>query len=356
MKPSPLELNTAKQMRQRIISGKWPCGEKIPPYSRLEKTFPASRVTLHRAITRLQREGFLNGIERKGVYVSENPPHLKRIALLLSSPEEHNRFSSILAKDSEAIASQKGYEIIVLTHLNRAFYEVGEAEELRNDLALNRFAGMIVFFEPEGCPVPEIFNTTVPKVYMSSCSDHKNGFTIALDNHGLAYKAMKRLKENGAKRVAILAYGRDDNPLLKYARDMFGEFGFESRPEWTLCFEDEKLSEPITRLMFATGREQRPDGLFIADDNFTEHVARGIMASRIKVPDELKIISHCNWSLPPKRLIPMELIGFESSRIISESLQIIESCQNGIKPDQYILLPPILENEKKSPKQFKQYK
>lgn len=288
----------------------------------------------------------MNGIERKGVYVSENPPHLKRIALLLSSPEEHNRFSAILAKDSEAIASQKGYEIIVLTHLNRAFYEVGEAEELRNDLALNRFAGMIVFFEPEGCPVPEVFNTTVPKVYMSSCSDHKNGFTIALDNHALAYKAMRRLKENGAKRVAILAYGRDDNPLLKYARDMLGEFGFESRPEWTLCFEDEKLSEPVAKLMFGTASGQRPDGLFIADDNFTEHVARGIMASGVKVPSELKIISHCNWSMPPKRLIPMELIGFDSSRIISEALHIIEVCTKGGKPESAITLPPIIEGER----------
>ncbi len=344
MKPSPLELKTAKLMRSSIISGKWPCGEKIPPYSRLEKIFPASRVTLHRAVTRLQREGFLNGIERKGVYVSENPPHLKRIALLLPSPEEHNRFSAILAKDSAVIAKQKGYEIVLLSHLNRAFFEVEEAEELRNDLASSRYAGMIVFFEPEGCPVPDIFNAAIPKVYMASSSP-KNGFSIDLDNHALAYNAMKWLKDNGAKRIAILGYGRDNPPVLQYARNMIGEFGFESRPEWVLGIQNEELTEPITRLIFATGMKQRPDGLFIADDNFTEYVARGIMACGIKVPEELKIISHCNWSMPPKRLVPMELIGFDSRKIVSEAIRLIEAFHNNEKTASTLLLPPLMESE-----------
>jgi DNA-binding LacI/PurR family transcriptional regulator len=346
MKPSPLELKTAKQMRQNVISGKWFCGEKLPPYSRLEKMFPVSRVTLHRAVTRLQREGFLNGFERKGVYVSENPPHLKRVALLLGSPEKHNRFSAILARDSAVIGKEKGYEIVVLTHQNRVFYDVAEGEELLGDLALNRYAGMIVTFNPKVSPLPGIFNTDIPKVYLSG-STPKGGFSVGLDNRALAYNAMKYLKDNGAKRVAVLAHGCG-NPLLRYARDMFDEFGFELRPEWAIGFDNEDMSEPIARLMFAASREQRPDGLFIADDNFTEHVARGIMARGIKVPDELKIISHCNWSMPPKRLVPMELIGFDSRRIISEGLHIIEMYNGGGKPEHSISLPPIMEGELKS--------
>jgi DNA-binding LacI/PurR family transcriptional regulator len=344
MKPSPLELKTAKQMRQNVISGKWSCGEKLPPYTSLEKMFPVSRVTLHRAVSRLQREGFLNGFERKGVYVSENPPHLKRVALLLGSPEKHNRFSAILARDSAVIAKEKGYEIVVLAHQNRGFYDVEEAEELLADLALNRYAGMIVAIDPEGSPLPSIFDTGIPKVYMIPGS-HKDGFTITLDNKALAYNAMKWLKDNGAKRIAILGYGRDNPPVLQYARNMIGEFGFESRPEWVLGIQNEELTEPITRLIFATGRGQRPDGLFIADDNFTEYVAHGIMACGIKVPGELKIISHCNWSMPPKRLVPMELIGFDSRRIISEGLHIIEVCTKGGAPVKNISIPPILENE-----------
>jgi hypothetical protein len=69
------------------------------------------------------------------------------------------------------------------------------------------------------------------------------------------------------------------------------------------------------------------------------------MASGIKVPEELKIISHCNWSMPPERLVPMELIGFDSSRIISESLRIIEMYNGGKKPEHKISLPPLMEGE-----------
>ena len=346
MKPSPKELKVAAQLRSSIVSGKWLSGKKIPSYSKLEKMFPVSRVTLHRAVTRLQREGFLNGIERKGVFVSAKPPHLNRLAILLPSTRECNRFSAILAKDAVAIARQKGYEMVVFAHLNRAFYNIEEAENLRNELALNRFAGMFAFFDPSGCPLPSIFDADIPIIYMEP-GWRKNGFIITLDNHALAYNAMKWLKENKAKRVAVLGYGRD-NPALLHAQSMFGEFGFKSRPEWGLAIENEELSEPITRLMFAAGKDQRPDGLFIADDNFTEYVARGLIAAGIKVPEELKIISHCNWSMPPRCLVPMELIGFDSRKIISEGIRLIETHGKSGKVNSPILLPPLMKNEIKS--------
>ncbi len=329
MKSSPKELRTAEAIRRNIVSGKWPLGRKIPPYSELEKIFPVSRVTLRRAVSRLQREGFLKGFEREGVYVSEKPPHLNRIALLLASPPEHNRFAAILAKDSAEAARREGFELLVLSHLNRPFYKTDEAEELMGDLALNRCAGILAFFDPEGCPVPRIFDAKIPKIFLSGYSK-RDGFTIALDNKTLAFRAMKWLKDNGSRRVAVLAYG-SDNPLLEHAKTLFARFGLETRPEWNLGFFEEGLADSLARLLFSLPQNRRPDGLFIADDNFTEHVARGIIAAGIRVPEDLKIISHCNWSMPPERFVPMELIGFDSRQIISEGIRMIKDFHDGRK-------------------------
>jgi hypothetical protein len=69
------------------------------------------------------------------------------------------------------------------------------------------------------------------------------------------------------------------------------------------------------------------------------------MASGIKVPGELKIISHCNWSMPPKRLVPMELIGFDSRKIISEAIRLIEAFHSRQKTVSSVSLPPLMENE-----------
>ncbi len=344
MKPSPKELSVAADFRGRIVAGTWVRGDRIPSFVELERIFPVSRVTLHRAVARLKAEGFLKGVERQGVYVSQHPPHLSRIALLLAKPERSNRFAACLVRDAEEIAEAEEREFPILRRLNGELYREEEARTLRGDLAVRRIAGMFVAFDPVGCPAQDLFDAAVPKVYLTPGS-RVDGIHMRMDAEALTRRALEWLKSRGARRIAVLAYAKE-TPFLARAERHLGTLGLESRSEWRITMENVEIAEHIVKLMLAAEKRNRPDGLFIADDNVTEYALRGVIASGVSVPDEFKIISHCNWTEPPQRPIPIELIGFDTKEMLRKATSAIDAINRGEKASSPLKITPMFEKER----------
>lgn len=70
---APLYLQVALVMRQRISSGRWEQGAKIPTLEKLEQEFSVARVTVRQAIEMLQAEGLLDAQQGRGTFVSGKP-------------------------------------------------------------------------------------------------------------------------------------------------------------------------------------------------------------------------------------------------------------------------------------------
>ncbi len=342
-KPSSKEDMIAETLRDRIISGSLAPGTQLPTYEALEREFDASRMTMNKAITRLKDEGFLTGIERRGVFVAGRPPHLDRIALLQAHPSRFNRFSACLESAARDFAEQTGRQVEVFSNLNLGYFSQEEAKRLAAELAARRFAGMVVAFAPQGCPDQKIFDFPIPKVYLSP-GGRKDGVKLSMDAPGFARRGLEHLREKGASRIAVLAYPHD-NPTLQIVAKAIEELGFASKPEWQIAMDNPEIAEQIVKLMLTAGNGQRPDGLLLADDHLAEAAARGVVSARVKVPEELKVLSHCNWALPPPRSFPMELLGFDSEMVIRLSAAWIDAANKGEPFDGSLLAPPLFEDE-----------
>lgn len=61
-------------LKNKIIKGEFPSGEKIPSENELKDFFQVSRNTVRRAIDILSSEGFLSSVHGKGVFVLEKTP------------------------------------------------------------------------------------------------------------------------------------------------------------------------------------------------------------------------------------------------------------------------------------------
>ncbi|PZQ16256.1 MAG: GntR family transcriptional regulator [Ancylobacter novellus] len=70
---APLYLQVALVMRQRISSGRWERGAKIPTLEKLEQEFAVARVTVRQAIEILRSEGLLDAQQGRGTFVSGKP-------------------------------------------------------------------------------------------------------------------------------------------------------------------------------------------------------------------------------------------------------------------------------------------
>lgn len=82
----PVKSNKTRQvlsaLRKRITDGRYRPGDKLPTYDEMEAEFDVSRMVLQQAVGRLRDDGFVRSFNRKGLFVSDAPPHLCRVALL----------------------------------------------------------------------------------------------------------------------------------------------------------------------------------------------------------------------------------------------------------------------------------
>ena len=77
----PLYKQIKDVINQRISEGRWRPGQKIPSENELVDSLKVSRMTVHRALRELTREGVLNRVHGLGTFINETPQHASLIQL-----------------------------------------------------------------------------------------------------------------------------------------------------------------------------------------------------------------------------------------------------------------------------------
>jgi len=97
----------ARAVRERIVSGQWRPGDRLPPRTELEQQFGVAGNTLQRALDRLAAEGFIHASTTAGTFVADHPPHSSQIGVVV--PESggvalrQNRFTQAMRVEAERL-------------------------------------------------------------------------------------------------------------------------------------------------------------------------------------------------------------------------------------------------------------
>ena len=141
-------------------------------------------------------------------------------------------------------------------------------------------------------------------------------------------KAAKRLASLRCSRVACLSsIYLDASVVLEPLRAKLVANGiaFERKlvqagqigaPEW---------NRGLIRLLLDGPPETRPDGLIILDDNIAGEVFGEIAAMGRRVPDDLRIVSHCNFPLEEKTPFHVDFLGYDTRKLLEKSLRIVQA-------------------------------
>jgi GntR family histidine utilization transcriptional repressor len=86
----PLYDQIRRAIRDLVLSGAWPPGTSVPPEHALMERLGASRMTVHRALAQLAREGLITRRRRSGTIVA-SPPASHAMLDILSIPDEVRR-------------------------------------------------------------------------------------------------------------------------------------------------------------------------------------------------------------------------------------------------------------------------
>lgn len=69
--PGPLHAQITADLREQINSGALPVGQPIPSMSQLRETYGVSGTVIREALSPLKRDGLLEGVPGKAVYVKK---------------------------------------------------------------------------------------------------------------------------------------------------------------------------------------------------------------------------------------------------------------------------------------------
>jgi GntR family histidine utilization transcriptional repressor len=79
--PEPIYQQIKKIIQQRVASGEWPAGQKLPSENELVGALAVSRMTINRALRELTQEGLIERVHGLGSFVAETPRHANLIEL-----------------------------------------------------------------------------------------------------------------------------------------------------------------------------------------------------------------------------------------------------------------------------------
>ncbi len=147
----------------------------------------------------------------------------------------------------------------------------------------------------------------LPRVAIGAALPHAS--LIELDFAGLIERAAARLLEKG-QNVAVMS---PHAPKLAAAQDCLKALGLH--PDRLLTMHAAPIGcERLTELMF--DRKNRPDTIFVVDDNLIPPVLAGLERARVQAGKDVYVLAHCNWPRPLGMSQGVEHLGFDVREVL----------------------------------------
>lgn len=340
-------LLVAKAIRQRIVDGEFSPGSQLPTWDAFGKEYAVGRNTLVRAIGQLKQQRYICSSSTRGTYVVQRPPHLHNYALVFHDRpgmDAWNQFWWALANRAAEIQTQRDCQFTIKYGVrdennNEAHRQL--LEEVAND----QYAGLIFVGNPDQIAPQCLQMPRVPTVLIMSKSDQTSMPKVDIDRKSFAAKSLDWIQSRGRKKVAVLSNYKDSvhQVLIHEVQDR----GMEFRPHWFLTANAElpSTAEPITRLLLCGSQPELPDALIVSNDNMVDAVLAGVIAMNKRVPEDLDILTHCNWPTPKGHVIPTCRLGYDVRQILDRCVDVINDMRAGRNVNDEVLVPALFEHE-----------
>jgi hypothetical protein len=324
-------------LRSEILSGQRAPGEKLPTYDALVEQFAVTRPTVARVLRELRKEGLIEVHGTRRIFVASTFPHHTRYLWVTSEQPGSLEWTCFMATILELIErGETGIdgEIIPLVGVdgraNNPAYE-----RLCDAVTHGSVAGLFLMNSATVYLLPALQTPGLPRVAIWAPLPHA-GLT-RLDVDDLLERAAVRLRKKG-KRVAVISPHALN---LERAQKSLAKQGFAKDRVWALQVSPVGC-EQMTELLF--DREDRPDAVFLTDDNLVQPFLDGLKRAKRKPGRDVYVLAHCNWPRPIGLAEGVEHIGFDVREVLGAAKECIDAQRAG-QASPTRLIPPRFANE-----------
>jgi DNA-binding LacI/PurR family transcriptional regulator len=310
-------------LRSEILSGRRPPGERLPTYDALIEQFAITRPTVARILRELRKEGLIvvNGMRR--IFVAQSFPHNTRYLWVTS--EQPGSIEWTYFMDTILDLIQRGEtgiagEVIPLVGVDGRANNP-EYQRLCEAVSHGSVAGLFLMNSATVYLLPALQSPGLPRAAIWAPLPHA-GLT-RLDVDELLDRAAARLRKKGARRVAVISPHAFN---LEGSLKALAKHGVTRDRVWPLQVTPVGCTQ-LTELLF--DRVDRPDAVFITDDNLIAPFLVGLKRAKRKAGKDVYVLAHCNWPRPIGAALGVEHIGFDVREIFAAAKECIDAQRAG---------------------------
>jgi hypothetical protein len=288
-------------------------GGRLPPVRILSAELGISVPTLRAAQLRLAKERLLEIRHGSGVYLTERA-RTKWIGIYTAFDILQPRTSSFHTLVPYALRNYfKTQGFIPELYLGQSMpgdLEQGpSSQRFVGDVANGRLAGVVIQNAPETSGwLQYIEELSIPAVGSNTAYHVDSGYVEMVG------QAVRHLHRQGCRRIAMLSYapeaGRDE---LEKA---LARVHLPLHTEWIRHDLHPMLSgagwEEFREIWMA--RREKPDGLLVTDDVLFDEARVAIQELGIRVPEQLRIVTHANKGAVRRYPFPVTEVQFDPER------------------------------------------
>ncbi len=332
-RPPHQRVKITEAIRERILTGEILPGRRLPSLRTMAREFETSLVTAQQAITELATDGFVEAHGARGTFVSAHPPHRSQFGLLFPRSRERlpleNRLWLALLNEADRSLNDPAHRVVPYFEIDGHVDSPGYRRLLR-DIRRRCLAGLFFTFPPDGLlRSPILRGGGLARVGIMPDAGRFTGISpLTFDFDSFVHHVFSALEREGRRRVALLTVPGMEG-LWQATLD--ARPGLERAPHWLQsvapAFPESACN--LVRLLFASNPGQRPDALIITDDNLVPAATAGIVASGVRVPEDLQVVAHCNFPWPTPSAVPATRVGYDAAEVLRRCLEEADAQRDG---------------------------
>ncbi|XHR30959.1 MAG: GntR family transcriptional regulator [Chthoniobacteraceae bacterium] len=349
-KRSPANQQIEEHIRALIMSGDLQPGSKLPSNSALAEATGTSVFTVQSALAKLNCEGLIERKPKVGSFVKGNAVRLTCAGIYYGSrfwESSELGFIRVLHQQLKSALAEEGVHTLVWMDDRPQNKQVAPLAALRRSLDRREIQALLI-------PLANQFDVawlrTVP-VAKAFITGAKMDQRVTYDWRQFFRCGLEELKTQGCHSVGLISSarsgkatpteGHDDMDFYNMFIDEVRAMGMKTANQWIRTPNEENFDKNTfgyQQFESIWMQVDHPDGLLVYPDIFVGGVITGVLAKRVSVPKDLKLVLHANNRLPYPCPLPATQLVTKVEDVTSALIRLVRMQLLG-KSVQPILVP-----------------
>ncbi len=310
-------LQLANWFENRIRSGEFASGERLPSSRQLARQLKLSTITTTAALNELHHRNLVVRRHGSGTYVAASRELERRLRIGFLSPATGTTYAQKMIGCLWESSNHHGCDLVALCR------SADEAETAVADFSLD---GLLIY--NHDIPVESIrhLNSTgIPSLLISSVMEDASECSVGYSNEWLLRDAVAYLSDLGHTRIGFVSDSLDSQ-INRWRQESFLTAMWERclpvNPAWLLAgqCEDGKFAGYLNQA-------ERPTAVILGIRTLAEGFCRALTGTGIRVPEELSVLcidepDDAEKLMPRLSRFRIDVAGF-SCEAVSQLLQLI---------------------------------